>query len=159
MTQKTNKVVNASKDYSMEDYKEFGVHSQILRRLKVHKALKVPTTEDYIDVMLNSRDSQFINKVNEYRDGGYIIEWTDEFIREIAERAMNSGYGFSGIEILTGPLFAVMRSLLIYSRNADEILGVRFTKECIDDPTLIECIYEENKEETEESGKSYSKKM
>lgn len=131
--------------YTLEDMQEFGMDAQLLRRINFHCDLNKLTKDDYKNIMLNSKSSAFLIKLERLNMLGVEVVYNDEFIDTFAEKVSTLGFGVSGIAILIERIFSNFESKIMLENYTKVILN----KECIEDP---------NKIILEKSGKVYKKR-
>lgn len=125
-------------NYTLEDMQEFGMDSQLLRRMPFHCDLNKLTKEDYKDIMLNAKGSSFKIKCELIESFGVKITYDEEFIDAFSEMVSKLGFGVSGIAVLTERIFAAFETKL-FDDNYQEIV---LNKECVVDPSKVELILE-----------------
>jgi len=99
-------VVGDWRDYlATEDLVSFGMERQLVGRFPVRVVYGRLTTRELQDILVKSADSPLLAYVQDLKDWGIELKYTDEALGEIARRAKKEGTGARG---LTGILHRVL---------------------------------------------------
>lgn len=80
-----------------EDLVSFGMERQLMARFPVKVVYDALTLEDLKDILSKSADSPLLAYINDLKAWGIELEFTDEALRIIAERAKQEGTGARGL--------------------------------------------------------------
>ena len=120
-------------NYTLADMQEFGIDAQLLRRINFHCDLNKLTKDDYKNIMLNSKSSAFLIKLERINMLGVEVVYDDSFVETFAEKVNELGFGVSGISILTDRIFSNFESKIMLENYGKVILN----KDCVLDPSKI----------------------
>jgi ATP-dependent Clp protease ATP-binding subunit ClpX len=99
-------VVGDWRDYlATEDLVSFGMERQLVGRFPVRVVYDRLTTRELQDILVKSADSPLLAYVQDLKDWGIDLRYTDEALGEISRRAKKEGTGARG---LTGILHRVL---------------------------------------------------
>jgi ATP-dependent Clp protease ATP-binding subunit ClpX len=99
-------VVGDWKDHlATEDLVSFGMERQLVGRFPVRVVYDRLSTRELQDILTKSADSPLLAYVQDLRDWGIELSYTDEALGEIARRAKKEGTGARG---LTGILHRLL---------------------------------------------------
>ena len=131
------------KDLSItdEDYINYGMKSQFMRRVKHILELKNVSKEQFIDIMKSSNSSSLKVEQNTLKDLGIELEYTEEFYSILADKALSMKQGVTGIE---KALVKVLQSVNIQDIRASEIKKIILNGEVVDNPNAVILIPREN---------------
>lgn len=127
-TAETN--VEQIKQYIAEDFIAGGFPKEFIGRFDTIVELNKLTTDNLVDIILNSKKSTFMHYVHALESKGIKLVYTDEVINEIAAQAQKLNIGARGIKKIVQEMFkGIMYSVLV----AEE----RSYSECFIDKQIV----------------------
>ena len=129
------------KRFILEDMQNFGIDAQLLRRLSFHCDLNKLDKNSYKSIMLDSKSSSFLIKVERLEMLGVKVKWDDAFVDRFVEEASKLGFGASSIAVLTDRIFSAIESKIMLG-NFEEVF---LNEECVQDPEKVILIERKNK--------------
>ena len=117
-----------------EDYINYGMKSQFMRRVKQIIELKDVSKEQFIDIMKSSKSSALEVERKSLEEQGIEIEYNDEFYSALADKALSMRQGVTGIE---KALISVLRGIGIQDIRASEIEKIVLNGEVVDNPEKV----------------------
>lgn len=124
------------KDLSIttEDYNNYGMNSQFMRRVKLIIELDDIFKEQLIDIMKHSKTSALEVERLSLAEQGIVVEYTDDFYDALADKALSMQQGVSGIE---KALLNVYQSINIQNIRASEVEKIILSSEVINNPEKV----------------------
>lgn len=131
----------ATEDVMVDSLIEFGVLSELVGRIPTIVPLKPLSKEDLVSVLLKSDVSPLIKYQQTFETSGYQIEFTEEYVNTVADKAYKSAIGTRSLHaIVKSSLSRVMFDLIKLGEASGPMKKIIFDQKLFTDPGNYEVV-------------------
>ena len=129
----------ASREEMVESLIEYGMLSEMVGRIPTIAPLKPLSKEDLMKVLLESSTSPIEKQKSIFEKSGYIIQFTEEFLKKIVDLSYHSATGTRALDSYIKKAVSMASfDLLTLSKNKIAKGDIIITEHCATDPSRYE---------------------